>query len=169
MATILRHKGISVKTSVLHKFVDSLLRKKKKIINYVDRFTCILRLFVHDRVWRFNNVCLRAIFCLLFKVFLNLYTSSMWDFPHRCCRYFEGKNCIVMGAREKKNQTWLEKNMHLKKRFRILAGFYVMQIVMKWCSQNLKNSSGTFAKKEQMFQLKIPPAPLLLPQGTILS
>lgn len=77
-----------------------------------------------------------------------------------------------MGARGKKKSDMAGKKHAFKKkkkRFRILAGFYVMQIVMKWCSQNLKNSSGTFAKKEQMFQLKIPPAPLLLPQGTILS
>lgn len=42
---------ISVKAQVLHKFLDSLL----KIINHVEKFTSILRLFVHDltslKIW----------------------------------------------------------------------------------------------------------------------
>lgn len=42
-------KRIPVKTLILHKFVDSLLKKKKvSFMKYVDKFTCILRLFVHD-------------------------------------------------------------------------------------------------------------------------
>lgn len=105
-------------------------------------------------VWRFNNLCLMP-FLFTFKAFLNLYTSFMWAFPHRCCKHFEGKNCIVMRAR-KNNQTWVvvileEKQKHVfKKRLRILGNFYVVQI-FEWCSQNLNNSSGTVQKRTTHF------------------
>ena len=91
-------------------------------------------------------------------------------------KIFEGNNCIVTRARGGKKfrrdwpSFWKKNNLFKKKRgggVRKLESFFFMQIVFNGAPRIFK-FFRYFAKKkqEQNFQLKIPPAPVLLQQDT---